>query len=254
MPEFIDVANGRHSYIRFYPSDWMAGVARLPRMHRSVYFDVCCYIWDTAKPCPPIEIMMMLSDVPDASTIIDNLIELGKLERLPDGSISNARALAEAEKAVASWQAQVGAGKATAERRAARQAGRLADSLAGSLAEGGLLQEPEPEPEPENPKGFIYVGPDEIVEAWNAMARPVKLPCISRITESRRSHLKARLAEHGGQTILDAIAKVPQSDFLMGSTGWKANLDSMIRPDNMAKLIEGAYHGRSSGKQSGWLG
>jgi hypothetical protein len=75
------MANGRHSYVAFYPSDWLAGVARMSRKHRSVYFDVCCYNWDQNRPCPEAHLAVMLGDMKDWRVIVDELVAIGKLER-----------------------------------------------------------------------------------------------------------------------------------------------------------------------------
>lgn len=135
------MAQGRHSYVRFYPSDWIAGTARLPRIHKSVYFDVCCYIWDTGKPVPPMEARLMFSDVADAEQVISDLIEVGKLTRLDDGSLSNDRALIEGEKAFSAWQAMSEAGKAR-HNGAGSEAGKGASKVAASDDEEGAEEEP----------------------------------------------------------------------------------------------------------------
>ena len=113
----VIVAEGRHSYVPFYPSDWLGGTARLPRLHKSVFFDICCYIWDHAKPCPDVEAEVMVSDLKNGSKIIDDLVKMGKLSRGMDGSLSNTKALAEAEKAFALWEAKSKGGKGGAEKR-----------------------------------------------------------------------------------------------------------------------------------------
>ena len=117
------MASDRHSYVRFYPSDWLAGTARLPRLHRSVYFDICCSIWDTALPCTALDVMMIVSDLPNGQAIVDELIALGKLQRNEDGSISNRRALEQAILSQNSRQAMIDGGlKGLASREASRVA------------------------------------------------------------------------------------------------------------------------------------
>ena len=83
------MAQGRHSYVPFYTSDWLAGTARMTRLHKSVYFDVCAYIWDTARPCPASELPLMLGDLPGWERYVDDLVSAGKLVRSPDGSLVN---------------------------------------------------------------------------------------------------------------------------------------------------------------------
>lgn len=110
------MAEGRHSFIAFYPSDWLAGTARMARMHRSVYFDICCYIWDMNEPCPRTELPLMLGDIPDWERYVDDLVASKKLIKNRDGSLSNAKAHAEARKAFDLWQRKSIGGKAGAEK------------------------------------------------------------------------------------------------------------------------------------------
>lgn len=105
------MANDRHSYVRFFPSDWVGGTARLPRLHRSVYFDICCFIWDTGHAVPEHELKMMLSDIEGWPEIISDLLLSNKIERLDCGSISNPKAITEAERAYSSWKKMSDAGK-----------------------------------------------------------------------------------------------------------------------------------------------
>jgi hypothetical protein len=137
------MANGRHSFVAFYPSDWLAGTARLTRLHRSVFFDVCCYTWDTAKPCPPVELAVMVGDLKNGATIINDLVSMGKLVRLDDGSVVNSKAMIEAEKAFAAWQKMSDGGskpKAKPDTKPPRKG-------VGKPQPNGHGIEPEPEPE-----------------------------------------------------------------------------------------------------------
>lgn len=82
------------------------------------------------------------------------------------------------------------------------------------------------------------------VQAWNAMAQRVGLPAVrGRLTGSRLSMLKARIAEHGPDAIGEAIAAIERSPFCRGETkqDWRADFKFMVRPDNFAKLLEGGY-------------
>lgn len=246
----------RPPYVNLYPSDWKSGCSCLPMSAEWTFLQICLYNWDKGEACTPTQLRMILARNPEWEADVDLLVEIGKLVRTDGGGLFSKRAFVEAERSQTAYLRKVEGGKKGAENRWKNNnndSTPIGDpSLFDSTPNGNQNQNQSHESE--NPEGFIYVGPEEIVAAWNEMAKPAKLPCISRITDTRRAHIERRLAEHGSQTILEAIAKIPQSEFLMGSTGWKANLDSMVRPDNMAKLIEGAYHGRSSGKQSGWLG
>jgi hypothetical protein len=109
------MAHGRHSYVEFYPGDWIGGTARLPRLHRSVYHDICVYIWDKAAPCPAAELRLILGDLPDWERYVEELIAAGKLTRNPDGGIVNPKALELAEKARGLWQKKSQGGRKGAE-------------------------------------------------------------------------------------------------------------------------------------------
>jgi hypothetical protein len=126
--------------VAFYPSDWLAGVARMSRKHRSVYFDVCCYNWDQNRPCPEAHLAVMLGDMKDWRVIVDELVAIGKLERGADGSIGNARALVESAKAFDLWQRKSAGGRKHSPKQSKQESSKT-DGI-----------EPEPEPEPDSPK------------------------------------------------------------------------------------------------------
>lgn len=136
------MANGRHSFVAFYPSDWLAGTARMSsRILRSVYFDVCLYNWDTARACPPMELAIMLGDVRDWKELVEQLIAMGKLIRNEDGSVENPKAMVEAAKAFRLHSAKSAGGSAP---KSVRKTVYNSD---------GSLEGIEPEPEPDTPKG-----------------------------------------------------------------------------------------------------
>ena len=64
----------RHSWVPFFPSDWLGGTGRMMRIHRSAYFDICCAIWDTAEPVSPLELRSMLADIPEWETVVEELL------------------------------------------------------------------------------------------------------------------------------------------------------------------------------------
>lgn len=108
------MAEGRHSFVAFYPSDWIGGTARMTRLQRSVYFDICCYNWDKAEDCPLSELALMLGDIDGWQGIVDLLVAAGKLYRTPDGSLGSTKAMSEAKKAFDLWAKKSKGGKAGA--------------------------------------------------------------------------------------------------------------------------------------------
>lgn len=243
---------GRHSYVAFYPSDWSAGTARLTRLVKSVYHDICLYNWDKNRAAPKGEIKLMLSDLSNGQEILEALVDAGTLHRNDDGSVFSPRALAEAEKAFQLWAKKSAGGKSHSKTVGKTHSTQPVDSS----IEPKLEPSPEPEPSPESPEGdkeqSVLVR--EIGEAWNAMAKDCKLSLIAKMTDERARRLKARISEHGGDNVLTAIQSIPDSPFLLGQNerGWKANFDWLMAPNYCAKLIEGGYHNRGTGKGSAW--
>jgi hypothetical protein len=268
------MASGRHSYVAFYPSDWLAGTARMTRLHRSIYFDICVYIWDHNAPCPASEQRLMLGDLSNWQELVQDLIDSGKLVTAEDGSLSNPRAKAEAEKSFALWERKSAGGKAAVEKINSRKTpdGSADRSAVRSAGKSPAIEpEPEPEPEPEIiPDGITSSSPpsstvvsimeakdgvDAVFDGWNNMARFTGgiLPVAVKLTEKRREQIKARLREFDSQTIIAAINSIRSSPFLMGDNdkGWRADFDFVLQPSSLLKLIEGKYHG-TTGKLSGW--
>jgi len=89
------------------------------------------------------------------------------------------------------------------------------------------------------------------VEAWNAMAEPIGLPLVQRMTETRKRLISARLRDAGGiEGLRIAFAKVGASPVLRGErngnghAGWKADFDFVLRESSFVKLMEGKYDDR----------
>lgn len=258
------MANGRHSFVAFYPSDWLGGTARLPRLHRSVFFDVCCFIWDTAKPVPSRELKLMIADLPEGEAIIEDLIAVGKLERRFDGSISNAKALHEAEKAYGAWQRMSEGGRQARSKDDDKgdEKGHSkgdANGSASGMPENQNQNQNQSSPKGERDRKTETAIEDanaimSIFEAWNITADKAGLSQAVKLTDKRRAAIRARLKDFDARTICTAISRIPESDFLTGGgdRGWKADFDFVLQPSSLTKLIEGAYHGRT-GKRSAWL-
>lgn len=96
----------------------------------------------------------------------------------------------------------------------------------------------------------------EAINAYNAIADKAGLPIAQRITDKRKSAVKARLRECGG---LDgwhsALAKLEASDWCCGradrSDGWKADLDFLTQSKSFTRLMEGFYDNRSGHQKRG---
>jgi len=85
---------------------------------------------------------------------------------------------------------------------------------------------------------------EEAVNEYQLIAEQIGLSKIVKLSEGRRKHLKARLAEHGIETWRAAMRRVPASAFLSGKNDrrWRPDFDWFVKPTNFLKLIEGKYH------------
>jgi len=97
----------------------------------------------------------------------------------------------------------------------------------------------------------------EAVSAWNGLAERVGLPVATAkspsLVEARRKRLKARLVELGGLDGWNAIlAKIEASGFLTGKVNdFRASLDWILKPANLAKITEGNFDDRPRAARRG---
>ncbi|MFG1377335.1 hypothetical protein [Xanthobacter autotrophicus] len=88
---------------------------------------------------------------------------------------------------------------------------------------------------------------------FNRMAAEVGLPMRQVLSRKHRASLHRRLAECGGLAGWRlAMDRVRASPFLRGENdrGWRAGLDFFLKPDNIAKLMEGAYDPAPAARRS----
>lgn len=226
----------RHSTIQFNPTEWLADTARMPRVVRSVLFDLACYTYERVAPVPAAEVFLMVSDLPDGQgeAIIENLVQGKHLERGPDGAVFSPKAMAEAQRAYALWEAK---------------------SRGGRGGAPTLLEEPDDAPqEPVEqlervPAPIVeQVGAPQIADAWNRVAsRTPGLKQITKMTDERLNRLNARIAEHGAEAILSAIEGLATNELVLST---KPSFDTLLQPETCAKMIAAAC-GEASGQTSG---
>ena len=87
-----------------------------------------------------------------------------------------------------------------------------------------------------------------IIVAWNALSDVGIKPVRSITTGSKRNDmLRARIREHGVDTIIEAIENIRESDFLQGRNdrGWMVTFDWFLLPSNFQKVLEGNYDNRN---------
>lgn len=88
----------------------------------------------------------------------------------------------------------------------------------------------------------------EALEAYLKTATLRDLPKVVKLTDKRKGHLAARLKEYGLDVWKEAMERAGRSPFLCGHNDrkWKADLDFMLRPDSVAKILEGKYDGKGA--------
>lgn len=87
------------------------------------------------------------------------------------------------------------------------------------------------------------VSENDVLEAWNDLAKDCGLPTIKKLNATRKRQLKARLKENTLDEWKQAFAAIERSPFLRGEnkTGWRASFDFLLQPSSFTKLIEGQY-------------
>lgn len=94
---------------------------------------------------------------------------------------------------------------------------------------------------------------DEVIEIerlWNQL--PFEFPKIQCMTEKRKKEARARLKDRWWRSMWrEAMVKIQTSDFLSGKSipapgkkPWIADIDFFLRPDSVAKIMEGKYDGK----------
>ena len=88
----------------------------------------------------------------------------------------------------------------------------------------------------------------QIVDMYNETC--VSFPRLKSLSESRKKAIKARLKTYTVEDFKTLFEKAEKSDFLKGKNdrNWSATFDWMIKDSNMAKVLDGNYEKKSSGK------
>lgn len=174
----------------------------------------------------------------------NNLRELERVGVIRLGNQAVAAAfIARADRRPTVYDLDLSRGAANAARL---ETGGISEQDGGHLTtERGAPDAPDPSSKPSIEPS--KAGSDEIKEAVNEyqlIAEQIGLSKIVKLSEGRRKHLKARLAEHGIETWRAAMRRVPASAFLCGKNDrrWRPDFDWFVNPTNFLKLIEGKYH------------
>lgn len=98
----------------------------------------------------------------------------------------------------------------------------------------------------------------KIVDAWNTLV-PLGVSGVSKMATSstRYKNTVARLKQYDLSSVLTAIEKVRNSDFLLGrKTDFKVTYDWFVKPNNFPKVLDGNYNNAKKGEQTedwSWL-
>lgn len=108
----------RAPYVRFFPTDWKAGVAGLPISVEWTYLQICIHNWDKGEPLPEALFEIVLGRNPDWRRDLDLLTgHLDKIVRTQGGGVFSGRALAEARLAQDSLEKRRKGGQKGAKKR-----------------------------------------------------------------------------------------------------------------------------------------
>lgn len=85
----------------------------------------------------------------------------------------------------------------------------------------------------------------DVVISWNNLAREIGFPIVQKLTDARRTAVKARLRQYSIDDFVTVFAKIRGSPFLrgeVGQQGWKgARFDWTMNERNFLKIYEGNY-------------
>jgi hypothetical protein len=82
----------------------------------------------------------------------------------------------------------------------------------------------------------------DLIKLW--AEKCPKLPQVRTLTEARKKHLRSRWRENSDLTIWsDVLDRISKSKFCNGDNdrGWCADIDFLLRPDTITKVLEGKY-------------
>ena len=92
---------------------------------------------------------------------------------------------------------------------------------------------------------------DEVVKFFNSKTKGVFGEVRLPISDKRKKAIRARIREHGKVAFGEVVVRATSSDFLKGSTKFKATFDWIIKPDNFSKILEGNYDNRKNNENNG---
>jgi len=228
-------------------ADFIHGTMMLSLEEKGAYSLCLDLIYDRGGPIP--DEARWLSGVCGVSirkwnTIRDRLIELGKLTA-ENGMISNSRA--DLEIISAEFQARERA-------ESGAKGGRKRAENADATHKNNDLAQAELKPiekirEDKNREEEVEAAPptrarsepiNEALDHWNTVSAEVGWPRVQKLSEARRTSLRARLKEETLDGWKAGIARARASPLLSLAPPW-FGFDWFLKPTNFLKVIEGNY-------------
>lgn len=105
----------------------------------------------------------------------------------------------------------------------------------------------------ESNSGRERINYKRIVDSYNSIC--VSLPKCTKITEARKRLIKCRISDYSESDLTNAFKMAEESDFLSGRNGrWNgANIDWILNPTNIQKIIEGNYKNKNQQSDRGFV-
>lgn len=83
----------------------------------------------------------------------------------------------------------------------------------------------------------------KIINTWNSLDKNIPRIQTLNVNTQRYQMLKARINEHGLDTVIKAIKSIDNSKFLKGYVSdFRITIDWFIKPNNFIKVLEGNYN------------
>lgn len=244
-------------WVRFFPSDWLAGTRGMTATETGVYITLVCLMYEKEGPVTRDDARQArLCGLPLVTyrKVIDVLIEDEKITD-EGGALFNNRVSVELKKRFEFSEAGRKGAQARWDKKDNENNGPKIRPQKDS----------SPPPDANHNHNHIEVGslhsptarePDDadLLEAafqdWNTLADHAGLPKATTLNVKRKAALRQRLKECGGREgWQDALRLIRQSAFLMGEndSGFTATLDFVLQASSFTKLREGNYNRRGNG-------
>ncbi|KWZ98454.1 hypothetical protein HMPREF3224_00548 [Anaerococcus hydrogenalis] len=83
----------------------------------------------------------------------------------------------------------------------------------------------------------------QVIDTWNSLDKNIPRIQTLNVNTQRYQMLKARINEHGLDTVIKAIKSIDNSKFLKGYVSdFRITIDWFIKPNNFIKVLEGNYN------------